>query len=129
MANREAQAGVLVFASAELAPLRGRSLRAYAGNRFIAVYDRDDQDPLALEAACQLARTLTVAAQLDGADTIDVDHLAQQLERLNSVVDEGRSITRGVNAARKGLDTIETGYETLRTKALAIIKEVADSLT
>jgi hypothetical protein len=128
MANREAQAGVLVFASIERAPLKGRSLRAYAGNRFIAVYDRDDQDPLALEAACQLARTLTLATQLGGDDVIDREHLAQQLERLTSVVDEGRCITRGVNAARKGIDTIEAGYETLRSKALAIIKEIADRL-
>jgi hypothetical protein len=129
MANRQAQAGVLVFASAELAPLRGRSLRAYSGNRFIAVCDRDDPDPLALEAACQLARTLTLATQLEGSDAVDVEQLSQQLERLTSVVDEGRSITRGVNAARKGIDTVEAGYETLRSKALAIVKEVADSLS
>ncbi|MGO9976039.1 MAG: hypothetical protein ACLP01_25200 [Solirubrobacteraceae bacterium] len=129
MENREAQAGVLVFASADLAPLKGRALRAYSGNRFIAVYDREEKGPLALEAACHLARTLTLATLIEGEEAIDTDYIADQLERLTSVVEEGRSINRGINAARKGIDTIEAGYDTLRSKALAIIKEVGESLT
>jgi hypothetical protein len=128
MENREAQAGVLVFASHELAPLKGRALRAYSGNRFISVYDREEQAPLALEAACQLARTLTLAMLIEGDEAIDSDYIAEQLERLTTVVEEGRSINRGINAARKGIDTIEAGYDTLRSKALAIVKEVSDNL-
>jgi hypothetical protein len=128
MENREAQAGVLVFASSDLAPLKGRTLRAYPGNRFIAVYDREEETSLALEAACHLARTLTLATPDIDGETIDPDHIAEQLERLTSVVDEGRSINRGINAARKGIDTIEAGYDTLRSKALAIIAEVDETL-
>lgn len=94
-----------------------------------AVYDRDEQAPLALEAACHLARTLTLATLIEGDEAIDVDYVAEQLERLTGVVEEGRSINRGINAARKGIDTIEASYDTLRTKALTIIKEVSDSLS
>ena len=80
----------------------------------MVVYDRDELDPLALKAACHLARTLALATSCDPSHEIDADYVSEQIERLTSAVDEGRSIRRGINAARKDVDAIEAGYDELR---------------
>ncbi len=129
MANRDAQAGVLVFASANLAPLDGHSLRTYGGNRFVVVYDRDDEDRVALEAACHLARSFALADIVDDEDQINAERIAEQLQRLNAVLDETRGIAYGVTAARKGIDKVEITYEAMRTKVTAIVREIGESLT
>jgi hypothetical protein len=49
------------------------------------------------------ARTLTLATLVERDEAIDVDYVAEQLERLTGLVEEGCSINRGINAARKGL--------------------------
>lgn len=129
MDNREADAGIIVFADIAAAPTKGRSLRVYPGNRIVAVLDRNTGDSLALEAACHLARTFAVCESraLD-TNVIDVQAISDKLQRLISVVDEAKMISRGVNAARKGLDQVDSTYRRLRVEISGIVDEIKEEL-
>jgi hypothetical protein len=130
MANREAEAGVMVFASHDHAPMKGRSLRIYHGNRILVVFDREDENPLALEAAAQIARTAALATVgTAGTESVDVETIAEELNRLTEVLEEARAIKKGVNAARRGIDQADTGYEQMRESALAVVADIAKALT
>jgi len=88
MLNRDAQVGVFVFAKPSQSPLAGKPLRVMHGNRIVVVYDKDEQDSLALEVACQLARTLAIAAEREDL-TLDRAMLAERLAKLVSAVERG----------------------------------------
>lgn len=89
-------------------------MRAYPGNRFLVVYDRDDPDPLGLEAACHAARTLVIAGASHQQTEIDAEYMSQQIERILATVEDAKTIRRGINGGREGLDTIEKTYGTPR---------------
>jgi hypothetical protein len=129
LANREAEAAVLVFARSDDAPLKGRSLRVYPGNRIICVLDRDSRDRLPLEVAGHLARTLALSTVGEDDSELDAESIAEDLQRLTEIIDEARSIKRGANAARKGIDQVDTGYEKLRAEALATVGQIASNLS
>jgi hypothetical protein len=121
MSNREADAAIMVFASTEMAPLNGRSLRVFPGRRLMTVYDPNDGNPLALELACHVARALALTSvESEGAET-DIDRVSAEVDRIMQIIDEAKTIRRGVNAARKGIDQIAYGYETLREDGLAAV--------
>jgi len=128
MANREAQSGVLVFAGTDLAPLSGRAMRVFSGNRIMAVLQREDPDPLAVEVSCHLARTLALLTARNQEQELDCDLLRQELDCLVEIVEDGKCIRRGAVAARKGIDAVEVGYDALRANALAVIERISSSL-
>lgn len=129
MANRDADAGVIVFDSVNHAPTRGRQLRVYPGNRIVAVYDVQDPNGLALEAACHLARSMaSVAARMDEGESIDGRVIDGHLRRLMSVLDDAKSIARGVGAARRGLDQVDGAYQKLREEVLGIVADISTEL-
>lgn len=128
MSNREAEAGVIVFDDPNHAPTKGQSLRIYPGNRVVAVLDRESSSELAMEAACHLARTLALCSLREEPAGVDTQVIADNLHRLVAILDEAKSISRGVNAARKGLDQVDGGYQTLRLDALAAIEGISSEL-
>lgn len=127
MANREAEVGLLVFAHAHQAPLLGRPLRALSGNRLIAVFDKDEQDELALEVACQLCRSLALLAPNDDT-TWDRERVRGEVDQLVSVVERGQDIKRGLAAARRGLDAADDAYRDLREEAMAALQQLQDEV-
>jgi hypothetical protein len=126
MTNREAQAGLLVFASTDLAPLAGRSIRVLPGNRVIAVFDADGPDTITLEAACAIARASAARAAMETSSECDLACLDQHLRRLMAVLDEAKAIARGVTAARKGVDQIDSAYSTMRLSVSAVIADIQE---
>ncbi len=126
MLNRDAQVGVLVFAKPEQAPL-GKPLRVVHGNRIILVYDKDEQDSLALEVGCQLARSLAVAAERDDL-TLDRAMLVKRLAKLMNTVERAHAIQRGISSARRGLDAAEDAYYEMTEDARAVLHELEDRL-
>jgi LPS sulfotransferase NodH len=60
---------------------------------------------------------------------LDAESIAEDLQRLTEIIDEARSIKRGANAARKGIDQVDTGYEKLRAEALATVGQIASNLS
>jgi hypothetical protein len=127
--NREAEAGIMVFARANDAPLQGRSLRIFPGNRIVVVFDNADPDRLPLEVACHFARAVVLAEQDDGEEAVACEVIAEQVGRLTEIIEEARAIRRGVNAARKGIDHVDDAYEKLRSEALASIVLIRASVS
>ena len=128
MSNRDAEAGVLVFASSEIAPIKGRSLRAYSGNRLICVLDREQLERLPLEVAGQMARSLAIAAVAAPSEGLDTTELSDSVAEITKIVDDAKAIKRGSGAARRGLDQVETAYEKLRSEALDVASRMAERL-
>ena len=129
MSNREAAVGIIVFAKTEQAPTRGCSLRMYSGNRLVAVFDPDQDESLALEVACELARGLAISGCDNAQPDINSQGITKDLERLTNVIEDARSIKRGLTAAYKGLDKADAGYEQLRQEALAVASDIQNKLT
>jgi hypothetical protein len=128
MLNRQAQAGVMVFANRTQSPLQ-KPLRFYHGNRILVVYDPDG-DPgseLALEVAAHLARTLALTAEREDL-TLDRAMLAERLETLTNVIERGSQIKRGIASARSGLNAAEEAYQHMAEEASAVVLEIGDRL-
>ena len=127
MLNRDAQVAVMVFAHRSQAPLKGKPLRAFHGNRIMVVWDPENEpgSDLALEVAAQLARTLAIAAEREDL-TLDRALLAERLDTLTNVIERGAAIRRGISTARRGLNAAEDAYEVLVEEAMAVVLELAD---
>lgn len=125
MVNREAVVGILVCATAAPA-LAAQRLRSYPGNRLLVLLDRDEPDPLALELACQLARVLALQAATpeSGPSAEQILHLVEQLR---IVVDDAAAIRRGWLVAKRGLEAIREGYDTMRSQADAALRDLAEA--
>jgi hypothetical protein len=121
--NRDAPAGILVFDDVEDAPLGGRRFGCFPGSRYFVVLDSDDLDALALEVAYHQARA-AAAASVDGEAGIDAKWLIEQCDGIAKLVEQAREIKNGANAARRGLDKVDSAYEELRTEALVILDEI-----
>jgi hypothetical protein len=124
MSNREAEAGVLIFASAAQAPLRGQSFRAFSGARIMAVYDLNDGNTLALEVASHLARALAIRNALKNGGPSDAERLKAAISQLARLIEDSQGIIRGANAARRGIDQIEATYSNLRGRAIEVISGI-----
>ena len=97
--NRDAEVGVMVFAHAAQAPLAGKSLRVFPGNRLLVVWEPEANGDLAVEVASQLARTLAIGAEGDETK-INRRGLADRLAKLHNVIDRADQIKRGIASAR-----------------------------
>lgn len=128
MENREAAAGVLVFSNQAISPLKDRSFRVYPGNRIIVVLDDETRDPLALEVACNVARTWALRAVHTVREGVDSAAIGKCVDRLVQIVEEAKGISRGVNAARRGIDQVDRAYAELRTNALTTLAELDEQL-
>ncbi len=124
MSNRQAEAGIVVFATPT--PALDRPIRVYPGNRILALFDKEDPQPLALEIACQLARTLALNAGQDGQ--LNAGLLARRLQRLMEIIERSRGIQTSVEQARRALDTIEMSYADMADEAKSVIYELEDAL-
>jgi hypothetical protein len=127
MVNRDAQVGVIAFAKPGQAPLAGKPLRIIHGNRIVLVYDKDEQDALALEVGCQLARQLAIAAEREDL-TFDRGMLADRLAKLVNAIERASAIQRGIRSARRGLDSAEDAYQQMNEETMALLYELEDRL-
>jgi hypothetical protein len=128
MLNRDAQVGIMVFADRAQAPLAGKPLRVFPGQRIILVWDpTDEASDLTLEICTQLARTLAIAAENEDL-TLDRSILADRLAKLTNTIETASEIRRGISSARRGLDNAEAAYEKMAEDALALLCELGDRL-
>jgi hypothetical protein len=126
MENRDAQAGILVFDGVADAPLRGRHYMAYPDGKIVAVLDSDN-GVLGFEVACIQARLFALSAvAADG--TVDAKWLVAQCDKLTQLIEEASKIKRGTAAARRGLATVDEGYEDLRRQAFELLNEIKAKL-
>jgi hypothetical protein len=123
--NRGAQAGILVFDGVADAPLRGRRYMAYPDGKIVAVLD--GEGVLGFEVACIQARLFALAA-VAAEGKVDAKWLVAQCDRLTKLVEEASAIKRGSAAARRGLDTVDKGYDDLRRQALDLLDAIKAKL-
>lgn len=121
--NRGTTSGVLVFAHIDQMPTNGVAFRLYSGNRILVARNSATND-LELELACNLARGLALSGSRIAKEAPSVTQLQSANERLASIIDQARTIEKGVSIARKGIDQIESSYSELRKDALAIVNEI-----
>ncbi len=127
MLNRDAEVGVMVFAHAAQAPLAGKSLRVFPGNKLLVVWEPEESGDLALEVASQLARTLAIGAEGDETK-LNRRGLADRLAKLHNVIDRADQIKRGIASARRGLDDAEDAYEHMSEDARNLVCELQERL-
>jgi len=127
MLNRGAHVAVMVFARRAQAPLRGKPLRVFPGNRVVVVWDHDDDGDLALEVGAQLARTLALAIEHDDGK-LNRRTVKTRVEKLLNVVERADAIRRGIGSARRGLDQAEDAYLEMREEAMELLLELQDCL-
>jgi hypothetical protein len=127
MVNRGAQVGVMAFAHFAEAPLVGKPLRVFPGNRLMVVWETEgnDNSDLALEVCAQLARTLAIGVERDDVK-LNRKMLNDRLAQLVSSIQRAAAIERGIRGARRGLDAAEAAYDDMRSEALAVLYELQD---
>jgi hypothetical protein len=113
-----------VFSSQAISPLKDRSFRIYPGNRVIVVLDDESRDSLALEVACNVARAWALRTVQTVRDGVDTAATGRCVDCLVQIVEEAKGISRGVNAARRGIDQVDGAYAELRKNALTVLAEL-----
>ena len=126
MANRGAQAGILVFDGVEDAPLRGRQYMAYPDGKIVAVLD-PEQSVLGFEVACIQARLFALAAVAADGE-IDARWLVAECDKLTKLIEDAAKIKRGTAAARRGLETVDSAFDDLRRQALELLDGIKTKL-
>jgi hypothetical protein len=96
IANREALAGVAVFARAEQCP--GEGPFAYYGNRALVVLDPQEANDLALRLAVAWARWVARRQLAASSDAVDLD-------RIGSLIDDARQALRTRSTIDRALTT------------------------
>lgn len=127
--NRNAHVAVLVFAHQAQAPLMGKPLRVFPGNRLMVVHDADagDGSSLPLEVCTELARTLALGVEREDAK-LNRRGARDRIDRLVNIVERAEDIKRGIAGARRGLDDAEDAYELMREEAFALLYELQDRI-
>jgi hypothetical protein len=128
MENRDAHTAILVFAGSDLAPLQGKSIRVCAGDRVLAVFDRETRDALPLEAACIIARAAACRKATEVDFELSAEHLDHHFRRLVEILEDAKTISRGVTTARKGVDQIDIAYAAMRQAAVSVIADIQEVL-
>jgi hypothetical protein len=96
IANRDALAGIAVFARFEQCP--GDAPFQSYGNRALVFHDPTDGDDAALRLACCWARWVVRRQLAAGGDTIDLD-------RIGSLIEDGRQALRARSTIDRALAT------------------------
>jgi hypothetical protein len=91
IANRDADAGIMVFAGAEACP--SPEVFQWFDRRAVVVLDRESLDPHALRLACLWARWVACRDATDDPDSVDTGRIA-------TLIDEARRSLRTVSAIR-----------------------------
>jgi hypothetical protein len=126
--NREAEAGVIVFDEIADAPLGGREFGSLSDRLFVAVLDKDTLHPLALEAACRVARVLTVERGVNATTELDPAWLAEQVEALRSIIEASRPVRSGLGIIRSGVSKTEDACAALISRARDLLASFEDRL-
>jgi hypothetical protein len=117
IANRDALAGIAVFAKAEQCP--GDAPFQPYGNRALVVHDPHDGDDVALRLACCWARWVVRRQLAAAGDTVDLDRVgsliedARQALRTRSTIDRALATSANkITEARNHLGTLVAEVET-----------------
>ncbi len=127
--NRNAEVGVAVFSAQSNAPANSPFSRIGEG-RYVVVYDKETEDPLALRVAYQAARSEAIALlQRKSCGEIDVDFVLERVADARKQLDLINQIEKGLNQAQTGMDASRTTARELRDRLRGILDRLDESLT
>lgn len=120
--NRDAQAGVMVFSSQELAP--GAEPFQWFDRRAIVVLDKDVLDPHALRLAHLWARWMVTRDASTAGDEVDIDRLLSVIESASRGLRTASSIRGSHTQAKKAIDQAGRQLDTLVADTQAALDEL-----
>jgi hypothetical protein len=116
IAERDAAFGVLVVAGEDKIPSGLQELTEYQGNKMIAVLDREQPDPLALELVYRYVRARVLATQAGG---LDVDAAG-----VRDAAEEATARLKAANRIRKSLTGVTNSADRAREDLNEMIADV-----
>jgi hypothetical protein len=109
--NRDADAGIMVFASVDSCP--SEEMFQWFDRRAIVVFDKESLDPHALRLACLWARWLVSREATDGPETIDAPRVAALIDEARRSLRTASAIRGSHTRARKAVDEAGRQLDTL----------------
>jgi hypothetical protein len=126
--NRQAQAGVMVFASEDQTPYGAPLIRIGSG-LYSVVLDKNQIDDLALKVAYQMARADAMATTVDSSAEVNLRMVAERLGEARAKLNEVTRVKQGIGKARAGLDQAETAVVGMRAALEELLTAVTEELT
>jgi hypothetical protein len=125
-ANRDAQAGVMVFSSQDLIP--GREPFQWFDRRAIVVLDKDELDPHALRLAYLWARWVATRDASSPGDDVDVDRLLALIESACRGLKTASTVRGSHTQAKKAIDQAGRQLDLLLVDVQAALDEIQSTL-
>src|SRR3954469_21552381 len=125
MAERSADAAILVVPSEDEVPAKMHELREYNGDKQVVAFD-PEAGALPLEVAYRLARARVLMKRSD-ADGVDVGAVRDTAERALAALTEERRIKNQLTGAKTGIDKAYALVEEMSARVRALLQEI-DSL-
>jgi hypothetical protein len=102
MANRDAAAAIVVFARAEHSPCSA-PFQPY-GNHAVVVFDKDEQNDLALRLSCAWARWVTRRQVADAGENMDLAAIASQIDVARAALRMHSTVSTSLKASKTKID-------------------------
>jgi hypothetical protein len=125
MAERSADAAILVVPDEEQVPAKMHELREYNGDKQVVTFD-PEAGALPLEVAYRLARARVLMKRSD-ADGVDAGAVRDTAERALAALTEERRIKNQLTGAKTGIDKAYSLVEEMSTRVRGLLQEI-DSL-
>jgi hypothetical protein len=126
IANREALAGIVVFAKADQCP--GGEAFQYYGNRALVVHDPSDGDDTALRLACCWARWVVRRSLAASGDTVDLDRVGSLIEDARKALAIRSTIDRALATSANKIGEARSHLGTLVAEVEAALASIDDEL-
>lgn len=127
MTNRDAQAGVMVFSSQEVAP--GTEPFRWFDRRAIVVLDKDEVDPNALRLAYLWGRWVVTREASSTIGEVDVDRLLTVIEDAARTLKTASTVRGSHTQARKAIDQAGRQFDALLADVQASLDELESALS
>jgi hypothetical protein len=125
LAERSADAAILVVPSEDEVPARMYELREYNGDKQVVAFD-PEAGALPLEVAYRLARARVLMKRAD-ADGVDAGAIRDTAERALAALTEERRIKNQLTGAKTGIDKAYALVEEMAGRVRGLLQEI-DSL-
>jgi hypothetical protein len=122
MAERSADAAILVVPSEDEVPAKMHELREYNGDKLVVAFD-PEAGTLPLEVAYRLARARVLMNRSD-ADGVDVGAVRDTAERALAALTEERRIKNQLTGAKTGIDKAYSLVEDMSARVRALLGEI-----
>jgi hypothetical protein len=126
IANRDAAAGIIVFAGDDLSPVEEPF--ACFDHKAVVVLDRDTLDPHALRLACLWARWVCLRDERPQVDAIDAERVGSLLEAARTALCGAKTIRGSHTQARKAIEQAGATLDQMTAAVTTALDELEHEL-